>query len=292
VRRRLRSQELGPFNNEGTVQLFESNSKYSLTELSVPVRRLTLGHPFADAIALRRLDNLAKTGKTPRVDEFPNIETDLIDGLVQDFVNAYAFKGLTDELASACRVLALVRQFDVILLREILMSALPTFANYKREEFGGLLSRLRATQLVWWDDRRKGYALDPTLRHILAAHIRRHQPSMYAKVNQVAIGIYQDWIERAGDNRGVYIVEEIYQQACLNQLPSDFLSSKEMTVLTLLEKRLQEYPQRDPDLRASALDRLYHELEDDRELPEKLGRDKFEELLKKVRQVRTENPLG
>jgi len=287
VRRRLRSQELGLFDAKGTVELFESNSKYPLTELSDPVRRLTLGHPFADVVALRRLDTLAKEGRIPQRDQFSSIETDLIDGLVQDFVEKYAFKGLSKELANSCRILALVRQFDVILLREILTDALPSsYDNYKREEFGGLLSRLRATQLVWWDDRRKGYALDLTLRHILGENIRRHQPKVYAKVNQVAIGVYRDWIERAGDNRGIYIVEELYQQACLNLISEEDHPLKKTPLPVLLEQRLREYPQRDPDLRASALDRLYHELEDDPDLPRLISYRGRDELLSIVRTAR------
>ncbi len=291
VRRRLRCQELKPFDNDDTVKLFKKNSTFPLEKFSEPVRRLTLGHPFADVVALRQLDYLAKEGKIPPLDQFSSIETNLIDGLVQEFVEAYAFKYVSNELATACRMLALVRQFDVIMLREILTKTLPSFAKYQREEFGGVLSSLRATQLVWWDDRRKGYALDHTLRHILGENIRRHQPDLYAQVNQIAIEIYRDWIKNAGDNRGVYIVEELYQQSCLNQVSSDSHSNKKASLAGLLEQRLQGYSQRDPDLRASALDRLYHELEGDSELPELIGKEKFEELLKKVRQVRAETQL-
>ncbi len=286
IRRRLRSQELGTWDRQSTADLFERNSQYPLSDLTMPVHRITQGHPFADTIVLRYLDTMAKSGETPKPEQFDRIEPDLRDGLVQEFVEKFAFNGLDEEIVNACRVLALVRQFDVIMLREILKETVYSFESYEREEFGKVLSRLRATQLVLWDDKRKGYALDPTLRHILGEHIRRHQPNLYAQVSRVALRVYRDWIERAGDNRGVYIVEEIYQQACLNLVP-DVLSPEERIELRkLLEQRLREYHQRDPDLRASAIDRLYHELEDDPDLPGLVTKANFEVLLEFVRDAR------
>jgi hypothetical protein len=230
---------------------------------------------------------MAKKGQKPQEESFDRLEVDLLDALTQDFVNAFAFKGLEPEVINACRVMSLVRQFDVIMLREILTNALPEeFADYGRNEFGGLLSRLRSTQLVLWDDRRKGYAIDPTLRHILGEYIRRKRPKLYAQANRVAIEIYRDWIERSGDNRGIYIVEELYQQACLNQLPDDILGDGKQELKLLLQKRIDEYHQQDFDLRASALDRLYHELEDDLDLSYLLSPKEREQLLKIVREAR------
>ena len=126
-----------------------------------------------------------------------------------------------------------------------------------------VISRLRSTPLVLWDDRRKGYTIDPTLRHIIGEHIYRHNPTLYAKVNRYAIDVYRDWIVRAGDNRAIYIVEELYQQACANRVLEDTSPKDRIEIENLLKKRIDEYQQGDPDLRALALDRLYHELEED-----------------------------
>jgi hypothetical protein len=175
----------------------------------------------------------------------------------------------------------------VILLRKILSDTIPFFANLQRDEFGDVLTQLRTSQLVLWDDRRKGYTIDPTLRKIIGEHIRENQPSIYAQVNRLAIEVYQDWIERAGDNRGIYIVEELYQQACLNRLPKKVTGLDRLDLIALLKTRLNQYPQRDQDLRISALDRLYHELDEDHELYELAGDNKFSQLLDLARQARS-----
>jgi hypothetical protein len=287
VRRRARVQELGVFDEESTEELFKKNSSYPLSDLAIPIRSLTSGHPYADAIVLSYLDHLAREGRELREEQFDQIKSSLLDELVHSFVNSFAFKGLNREVVNACRVMSLVRQFDVIMLREILSQALPdTFGEYGRQAFGGLLSRLRSTQLVLWDDRRKGYALDPTLRNIIGEHIRRYNPELYLQVNRCAIEVYQDWIERSGDNRGVYIVEELYQQACANRVLEKVHPEESVDLAELLRQRIEEYHQSDPDLRASALDRFYHELESDPDLPQLIGSEGRDRLLEIVHDAR------
>lgn len=283
VRRRVRTQELPLFDERGTKVLFEKNSAYPLSDLAIPVRTLTGGHPFADTIVLRYLDAQAQKGRQPEQARFDEIRLALLNELSQSFVYEFAFNGLDRDVIQACEVMSLVRQFDIIMLREILSVAKPkVFGKYGRNEFGGLLSRLRSTQLVLWDDRRKGYALDPTLRRIMDEHICHGQPELYAEVNRTSIDVYKDWIRRAGDNRGIYIVEMLYQQACLNQIPE----IKKKNLVKLLEEEILDYKQDDPELRASALNRLYHELESDLDLERKIGIEERDKLLSIVRDAR------
>jgi hypothetical protein len=287
TRRRLASRELDVFDKQTTAELFQKNSRYPdrTRSLSEQVRRVTRGHPFANMVALRQLDTLIEAGEAPDVGRFPDYERDLLDGLVQNFVDAYAFKDVPMELADACRMLALLRQFDVILLREMLTHFVPSFAHYQGAEFGELLTRLRETQLVIWDDKRKGYALDPTLRSVLTEHIWRHQPRLFADVNHLALEVYRDWIQRAGDNRGVYIVEELYHQACLNRVPDQLAPAEYRELGNVLEEQLREYPQPDLALRASALERLEHELEGDLELTALIGQNISDRLVTLVRRA-------
>ena len=286
VRRRVWTQELPVFDERGTQVLFEKNSAYPLSDLAVPVRTLTGGHPFADTIVLRYLDAQAHKGRQPEKAHFDEIRLALLNELSQNFVYKFAFNGLAPDVIQACEVMSLARQFDIIMLREILSAAKPeVFGRYGRNEFGGLLSRLRSTQLVLWDDRRKGYALDPTLRRIMDEYICNGQAELYAEVNRTAIEIYKDWIQRAGDNRGIYIVEMLYQQACLNQLPK--IEKKNLAELLGIE--IKEYKQDDPELRASALNRLYHELESDDGLERKISAQERDRLLAIVGKARDGN---
>lgn len=295
VRRRLNSRELKPFDPKDTVKLFRTNGPEAIATLpddeikvlSRRVQRLTHGHPLADSVVLHQLGELA-SGKIPLTErQFIKQEDNLLDGLVQEFVDAYAFRGLSDELIGACRVMSLVRQFDVIMLREILNGVSTSYEAYPRDEFGMLLSRLRSTQLVLWDEKRKGYAIDPTLRHILNEYIFHHNPAQYLSVNQLAMAVYQDWITRSGDNRGVYIVEELYHQACINRLNRHILPAGPTDLSEVLETHIAQYHQQDPDLRVSALDRLYHELEGDVDLRVLIGDDTFAQLLSHVENARS-----
>ncbi len=295
VRRRLNSQELDPFEPKDTIRLFRENSLGAIARLpddeivslSGRVHRLTGGHPLADTVVLHQLGELTEQN-IPLTERQFNTQADrLLDDLVQKFIDAYAFAGLQADLIDACRVMALVRQFDVIMLRGILKETLSIYAAFKPEEFGALLSRLRATQLVLWDDRRKGYTIDPTLRHILTEYIFHHHPKQYLTVNRLALAIYQDWIARSGDNRGVYIVEELYHQARINRLDRRTLPEGPVDLAALLQQRLDQYEQQDSDLRGSALDRLYHELEGDVDLRALVGDDAFARLLSKVDNARS-----
>jgi hypothetical protein len=161
----------------------------------------------------------------------------------------------------------LVRQFDLILLRRLLSEFVDAFADYPRNAYGGLLSTLNATHLIEWDDRRKGYTVDPTLRRILGEHVRIQNPECYGSVNRAALEVYRDWIDRVADYRSVYIVEALYHEACLARagVTGDFDS-----LLRSLDRYLAYYPEDDPDLMNSMLNRLSKELESDLD-QDKLG---------------------
>ncbi len=288
VRRRVHKKELRCFDEAGTKALFSKNSRYSIGDLAIPVRAVTGGHPYADTIILQYLDNLASAGQQPVEGQFDEVVPALLAELHENFVKKFIFRGVDKYIAQACETMSLVRQFDVIMLREILTEAnAKVFGKYERFQFGALLFELRATQLIVWDERRKGYAIDPSLRHIISEHICYQQPEIYAQVNQKAIDVYQDWIERAGDNRSVYIVEELYHQACLHRVPQYVTPSYQKDLVDLLRQRILEYRQSDPDLRASALHRLYREIEGDADLLHMIGEQRREDLLEIVERERT-----
>lgn len=283
VRRRLVSQELELFDDKALSDLFKKNSPaqeyaHDFVDLSGQVGRVTGGHPLASALALVQLKDLAEAGKGVNAERFSVYEPDLLDNLVQNFVEEYAFRDVdAEELRAACRILSLLRQFDVILLREVLKSSVPDFAQYETLEFSGVLTRLRQTQLVIWDSQRKGYALDRTLRRVLGEYIYRRQPELYHKANTLALRTYHDWVRSAGDNSAVYIVETLYHQACLNRP-----ESAPVDLVEMLTVQLRNHPQADLELRSSALERLEHELDDDLELADLVGKETWEQLIAKV----------
>jgi hypothetical protein len=201
---------------------------------------------------------------------FTRYEPTLLDDLVRDAIDAYVFRDVEPELANACRALALLRQFDVILLRQVLSQFVPDFKDYPHSAYGGLLSLLHATQVIEWDDGRKGYNVATPLRQILSQYMRQRNPEKYVAINQAALEVYQDWVERVSENRSVYIIEALYHQAAINQLGAPW-----MTEPVDLGKQLQKHLEccytlknyeDEQDLLSEALNRLEKGLERDTEL--------------------------
>jgi len=267
VRRRVRTDKLMAFEPRLVRQQFEKDRKHpKLIVLSERVHRMTNGHPMGNAVVLRRLGELADAGKEINEETFSTYEPELLDDLVHEVINGYVFQGVREELANACRAVALLRQFDVILLRRVLSEHVPDFKEYPRDAYGGLLGLLHTTHLVEWNDARKGYEIDPTLRRILGRHTRERNPKLYVQINQAALEVYRDWIERVEDNRSVYIIEELYHQACLGRTINSRADLRIKLAEQLRAHLNNHYTQGDPELLASALERLDKGLERDEEL--------------------------
>jgi hypothetical protein len=201
---------------------------------------------------------------------FPIYEPGLLDDLVHKAIDEYVFRDVDQELVNACRVLALLRQFDVILLRRVLSRFVSDFKDYPRAAYGGLLGLLHTTQVIEWDDGRKGYNVAMPLRQILSQHMRQHNPRQYIAINQAALEVYHDWIKRVSENRSVYIIEAVYHQAVINRV-----SAPQATEPADIVQQFRAYLERcytlenyadDRDLLDGALDRLEQELKRDDEL--------------------------
>lgn len=268
VRRRVRTERLEPFKPESVEDQLKQDKRHpDLAQFSAQVYHLTGGLPMGNFVVSKRLGELADEGRLIDHEMFSSYEPTLLDALIRDVIKKYVFKGVDEDLVDACYVLSLVRQFDLILLRRLLSEFVEAFADYPRNAYGGLLGTLNATHLIEWDEKRKGYTVDPTLRRILSQHIRIQNPERYKAVNQAALEVYQDWIERVADYRSIYIVEALYQEACLTSMEPDRHFDD---LLESLDRYLTYYQEDDREWLNSMLDRLGKELESDLD-QERLG---------------------
>ncbi|NOH01852.1 MAG: ATP-binding protein [Chloroflexi bacterium] len=267
IRRRLTSEMLTVFEPDMVKEQIQSGSAKPdlVKELFKNVHSLTGGHPFASFIVINELDTLANQGEEVTPETFPDFETKLLADVFHKFIDGYAFKELASkDLKVACKFLALVRFFDSTMLREILRAcARDTFKSWTQEDFGELLLQLKKTQLLVWE---KGYALDASLRHIIQKYFITSEPRTFIAANRAALRIYEDWLERPVDNRGLFVVEELYHNAALLQV------NERRSLRAILDGRLKEYPDRFKDEKAleNALDRLEGEISNDKELAEYL----------------------
>jgi hypothetical protein len=281
VRRRLTGKSLDVFEPEIVKEQIRNGSVQPdlITDLYQNIQLLTGGHPFANSIVINELDLLTRQGQAITPGTFPEFGSRLITEVFQKFIHEYAFRDLSSvELKTACKFIALVRLFDTKMLREILQAcAADLFGSWEDEKFRDLLSQLKKTPLLVWE---KGYALDPGLRHIIENYFIVAEPDLFVKAHQAALHAYADWLDHPVENRGLLIVEELYQHASLVRV------GLQVDSIELLRKRLMQYPHwiKDENALESALERLEGEIANDQELAQYMQLQGG--LLKQIQQFR------
>ena len=264
IRRRLTSEGLALFSPDVVKQqmIASESIKSDLAELLFEkVHVITGGHPFANNVVISQLDVLVEQGQVVTPETFPEFESGLLKEIFHKFIDNYAFRELNRPgLKIACKLMALVRLFDTTMLQKILLGCEgKLFGSWDQDNFGDLLTQLKKTQLLVWE---KGYALDPSLRHIIQKYYMVSERETYIQANRVALQVFGDWLTRPVDNRGLFVLEELYHCAALQQV------GEPVDLASVLEKRLQEYPDwiKDPQALNNALERLEGEINNDREL--------------------------
>lgn len=263
IRRRLTSEMLEVFEPDVVKEqiLVQSATPNLVVELFKNVYSLTGGHPFASYIVVTELDVLAKQGNEISFETFPGFESKLLTEIMNIFINQYAFRELdSHDLKITCKFIALVRLFDSSMLRKILQTcAGDLFMPWNQDDFSDLLLKLKKTQLLVWE---KGYAIDPSLRHIIQKYFMVLDRKMFITANRAALAMYEDWLGRPVDNRGLFLLEELYHNALLA-----FIGEK-IDLRKVLMRRLEEYPNwfKDKNALSNALERLEGEINNDKEL--------------------------
>jgi len=258
VRRRVVSQKLEPLPEKFTIE--------HVGPIGSKVYRLTRGHPMGNEEVARAIEEYRIKGQEA-------LDRELLNRLMDRVIDRYVMKGIDPDLNAALRVLAVVRQFDVIFLQRLLSKFVPEFKDLREALFLEVLSRLAGTYLVEWDRVRKGYAIDLTLRRVLALHLRYNQQERYlAASREEAAELYADWIERVPENRSIYVVERLYHRACIALAEGKPAGEVAIGLQKELENYLQRYYRNgDRALAQKATEQLRQELQGDDELQEMLG---------------------
>lgn len=265
VRRRVISQKLEPFPLDVTIdqisKISDKNKKLpsekERLKIGGIVYQYTFGHPQGNKQLLKAI-----------IKDKKSHEKDLIN-VVNSFIDGYVMEANPDELKAACRVLAIVRHFDVDIVRKLLSHFVDFYR--KSKAFLKVVGQLTATSLVEWDSIRKWYALDETVRHILALHLQLNQPEQYSAINKLAAEIYKEWIEKVRENRSVYILERLYHLANVASCKEESQSQITDKLKNELKKYLQDYCQGEAEFAYSDTERLANELEQDREIEKIIG---------------------
>ena len=265
VRRRVISNKLGPLPPKATQE--------QVGPIGLRIYPFTRGHPMGNEEVAAVVLKYQERGQ-----EAPELE--LINALVDKVIDKYVMEGIAPELNAALRVLAVVRQFDVAFLRQLLSRFVAEFRDAPDVYFLDILSQLKSTYLVEWDRIRRGYTVDPTLRRILALHMRYNQPERFLQINKEAAAIYAGWIEKVSENRTTYILEKLYHEATLASAEKRPAQLAISTFQRELKGYLNAYyTDKDKDSIRRSVEQLRQEMKLDEELRELIGDKGHEALL-------------
>ncbi|MBN1891053.1 MAG: ATP-binding protein [Thermoflexales bacterium] len=118
---------------------------------------------------------------------------------------------LASDIQETTLILALLRRFDVQVLRKILTDLLvESYKGYGTADYLDLIDRLRPW--VKWR-RQGGYALNPAFRLMLEGYVLTIRPDLYKKVNRAAEVMYRGWLE--SEYREHYLIELLYHVLAL-----------------------------------------------------------------------------
>ncbi|QTA83763.1 p-loop domain-containing protein [Desulfonema limicola] len=263
VRRRVISNKLEPLDQEFTNrQVGETKSN---------IYQFTFGHPLTNKTLSKKAADFKEKNQTFDKKDMINIMDNVLE--------SYVMKDITDtKLKDACRVLAIVRQFDVIIMRHLLTQ----FEKEHFQETEGFLEisgQLSETFLIEWNSKLKGYALDETVRHMLSLNMQFNDIQRYKEINKSAADIYKEWIEKVSENRSIYILERFYHLTNIAKIEDKNGSEIGAELEKELQGFLTQYYQKNkPEFDYAATIRLYEELLSDHELEKLVGEGNFAKL--------------
>lgn len=207
VRRKVFTKELGGLEPKELEEQAGDLSEEQ-AQLFMGMQEITQGNLGANQVLIEML----KKGEFERVGLIEGLKTGFVDKVFDEL-------GIEDEVRTALSLVSLVRGFDVVMLGQILKNDL-LFENFGRNEFGGLLSRLRSSQLVNWDEEAKGYVVTSGFREILSEWVKQKDPEKYRQAQKMIVEVYEDWIGRAGSEatKMDYKIEKIYHLNLLGDI--------------------------------------------------------------------------
>lgn len=284
VRRRTYQYRLEPFGREtAEKQLREYR------HLTPKIIEVTFGHPDANRRLVEKVYELEQKEGPFSPQQFDAHKALLVRDLVEELIDSRVLADMPVEVRQALHLIAPLRQFDVSALRHMLTLFLPEeFGKKSGHYFLTMIRRMVETTVVEWDSAHKGYAIDPTARRMLALDMQLHRPDDFIDVDEEAIILYDDWIQRIPEARSRYLVEKLYHtaEALRARGKSDRVIRKRLK--EELASYLQESYGAEEEMAVMAgLERLVQELSEDEELDRASG-GHLESLIRMVKEFRPE----
>lgn len=254
LRMRLESRELSSLDPEA---ISRALPKYE--RIAGEIHRITGGWPLLTGEFIEQL----KASKVATPADFQAHAKELTGKYYRAYVEDRVLADLAPDIRETMLVLALLRRFDVKVLKKILPDLLPEpYQSYGTADYLDLIDHLRP----WVDWRRQGgYVLNPAFRLMLQGYVLTIKPDLYKRVNRVAEVMYRGWLEN--EHREHHLIELLYHVLALYRAEKGnalFPVQDEMSQIRVSDELLK-YLTGDggPRLQATDLDSLRNSLEQD-----------------------------
>ena len=206
LRMRLKSRELTSLNPEAIARALPGYGERIADEIYL----ITGGLPVLTQEFIKQL----QASQVATAADFQAQAQELVRKYYQTHVEREVLASLAPDIRETLLVLALLRRFDVRVLKGILPKLLPdSYQDYGTADYLGLVSRLQSW--VQWR-RQGGYTLNPAFGMMLQGYVLTEEPNLYKKVNRAAVALYDEWLEE--EYRGHYLIELLYHKLALYRL--------------------------------------------------------------------------
>ncbi|MBM3175189.1 MAG: CHAT domain-containing protein [Chloroflexi bacterium] len=284
--RRTQTTVLRPFSPAETHAQLAGTAFEGLYE---QIHSVTNGHPQSNDVVTKILERLEEYGYT-RVskEKFGDYEDRIIAAVVDEVIRKTVV--VPESLFRAFCVLSILRYFDIDVPAEFLVS-IDRSRNWSdpMQVVDLIRVMLRETDyIVRLDSERNSYAMDTFVRRALSLYMRLFYTDEYLALSKKAIEYYDQKLAKP-PFKEYLIVEKLYHLADVLrmteprkydveialQLRARFKNELKTAMAGIVYRTTQQEVGRtviaDPEERRRAFDRLRLELEQDRELNERLG---------------------
>jgi hypothetical protein len=171
------------------------------------IHKITGGLPVLTEEFIEHLEDSRITTPT----DFQAHAQELTGKYYRTYVEERSLIGLASDIRETLLILALLRRFDVKVMRQILPDLLPEpYQSYGTADYLDLIDRLRK----WVEWRRQGgYTLNLALRLMLQGYVLTIKPDLYKRVNRAAEVLYRTWLE--SEYQEYYLIELLYHVLAL-----------------------------------------------------------------------------
>lgn len=285
IRRLIRTEELHVFQPGDVHDYVKAISEQAnaLQDLSGLVYQFTNGHPSANRVVITQIDNWGHDGQLITSQFISAHQADLYREIYRVFVTGYVLQGLHEHLALAFQFMAVLRRLDLPLVEIVLKEcAAGLFGEEDSSYFAHLLRDIENQKHLFWfgDDKRK---INPDLCFLIRGYYLACEITVFKHIHKSALYVYRQWLEETPINHDLFIVEELYHLASLQNAGEPVDPALE------LQNRLAQFQRWFPieQERQQELEKLQLRLEGDQELHSLLKEPACADLKQIIAQFQT-----